>query len=132
MKLPPNRFLLETGRTIYQGVAKENGKLSEEYFQSVSICEMDPEDMKELGIRENQNVKLTTEFGSVVLRAVESLRAPHRRIIYVPYGPWSNLVVNQNTNGTGMPSLKGIPVEVEASSEKVLSLPDLLTKYYRK
>ena len=130
--MPESRFILETGRTIYQGVAKENGKLSDEYFKSVSICEMDPEDMKEMGIRENQNVKITTEFGSVVLKAIESLRAPHRRIIYVPYGPWSNLVVSPHTHGTGMPSLKGIPAEVEVSSEKVLKLPDLLMKYYRK
>lgn len=130
--MPESRFLLETGRTIYQGVAKENGKLSEEYFKSVSICEMDPEDMKEMGIRENQNVKITTEFGSVVLKAIESLRAPHQGIIYVPYGPWSNLVVSPHTHGIGMPSLKGIPVKVEVSSEKVLKLPDLLMKYYRK
>jgi formylmethanofuran dehydrogenase subunit D len=29
-----------------------------------------------------------------------------------------------------MPSLKGIPATIEASSEKILDLPELLEKYY--
>lgn len=131
-EMPEERFLLVTGRTIYQGVGKEYGKLSKEYFESVSICEMDPEDMKELDIRENQNIKVTTDFGSVVVKAVESLRAPHHKIAYIPYGPWASLVVNPRTHGTGMPSLKGIPAVIESSSEEVLELSELLEKYYGK
>jgi len=37
---------LLTGRTIEQGVGKEQGKASKEYEESVSVCYMDPEDMK--------------------------------------------------------------------------------------
>ena len=125
-------FLLVTGRTIYQGVGKEYGKLSKEYFDSVAICEIDPNDMDELGIREDVNVKITTNYGTVVVKAVESLRAPHPKILYIPYGPWANLVVDNRTNGTGMPSFKGIPAAIEVSSEKVLELPELLEKYYGK
>ena len=125
-------FLLVTGRTIYQGVGKEHGKLSNEYFESVAICEMDPRDMNDLGIRANENVKVTTGFGSVVVKAVESLRAPHPKILYIPYGPWASLIVDSRTDGTGMPSLKGIPATIEPSSEKVLELRELLEKYYGK
>ncbi|MCW3976553.1 MAG: molybdopterin dinucleotide-binding protein [Candidatus Bathyarchaeota archaeon] len=127
------KVTLLTGRTLRQGQGKEQGKLSERYWQSVTICQIDPDDMKLLGIRENENVKISTENGSVVLRAVKSVRAPHRGAIFVPYGPWASLVMNSTTHGTGMPSLKGITVEVNpAPTEVVLSLPELLKRHFRK
>ena len=127
------RVSLITGRTIDQGRAKEYSKLSKAYWESATSCEIDPEDMKYLGVSEKDTVKLTTEFGSVVVRAVESIRGPHSKIVFLPYGPWVNLVVNPRTDGTGMPSLKGVEAEIEpAPQEDVLSLQDLLKKHYTK
>jgi len=130
--MPKVKVSLLTGRTIDQGTGKEMGKLSKEYIESVVICEMDPEDMKFLGIRENNNVKVTTDFGSVVMKAVKSARAPHPKVAFIPYGPWASIIMNPKTHGTGMPSLKGIPAEIEpAPEERVLTLHDLLNQYYR-
>jgi formylmethanofuran dehydrogenase subunit D len=124
---------LLTGRTIDQGKGKEMGKLSKEYLESVVICQIDPNDMKSLGIKENTNVKVTTDFGSVVLKAVKSIRAPHPKVIFIPYGPWASLIMNPTTHGTGMPSFKGIPAEIEpAPNEKVLSLQNLLNQFLHK
>ncbi len=107
------------------------GKLSKEYLESVVICQIDPDDMKFLGIKENTNVKVTTSFGSVTLKAVKSARAPHPKIVFIPYGPWASLIMNPKTHGTGMPSLKGIPAEIEpAPDDEVLSLQDLLNQFY--
>jgi formylmethanofuran dehydrogenase subunit D len=61
--------LLLTGRTIYQGVAKEKGKFSEEYLISVAICEIDPQDMEVMNIKENRSVRVTTRFGSIIVNA---------------------------------------------------------------
>ena len=131
--MPKLEVLLLTGRTIDQGVGKERGKLSEEYQESVAICHMDPEDIKSLGIRENENVRIITNFGSVVLRLVKSPTAPHPKVVFIPYGPWASIVVDPETHGTGMPSLKGIPAEIEpAFEEKVSSVPDLLKKHYKR
>jgi len=124
---------LLTGRTVDQGCGKEHGKLSLEYWRSVAVCEMDPQDMKELGVKENENVKITTDYGSAVVRAVKSARGPHPKVVFIPYGPWASLIVNPRTHGTGMPSLKGIPAQIEpAPKEKVFSLPELLKEHYRK
>ena len=123
---------LLTGRTIDQGKGKEMGKLSKEYLESVVICQMDPNDMKSLGVKENTNVKVLTDFGSVVLKAVKSARAPHPKVVFIPYGPWASLIMNPKTHGTGMPSLKGIPAEIEpAPNEKVLSLQNLLNQFHK-
>jgi len=131
--MPRLKVSLLTGRTIRQGQGKEYGKLSERYWKSVAICEIDPEDMKYLGVKENQSIKITTDYGSVVVRAVKSLRAPHRSMVFVPYGPWASVIVNPETHGTGMPSFKGIEAIVEpAFDEQVLHLQELLRLHYRK
>jgi formylmethanofuran dehydrogenase subunit D len=130
--MPKLKVSLLTGRTIDQGKGKEMGKLSKEYLESVVICQMDPKDMKLIGIKENTHVKVTTDFGSVVLRAVKSARAPHPKVVFIPYGPWASIIMNPKTHGTGMPSMKGIPAEVEsAPKKKVLSLQDLLAQFHK-
>jgi len=131
--MPKLQVSLLTGRTIDQGKGKEMGKLSKEYLESVIICQIDPNDMKNLGIKENTNVKVTTDFGSAVLKAVKSARAPHPKVVFIPYGPWASLIMNPKTHGTGMPSLKGIPAEIEpAPNENVLSLQNLLKQQFHK
>jgi len=131
--LPKLKAILLTGRTIEQGTGKETGKFSEKYLESVSICQMDPEDIKLLGVRENANVKVTTDFGSVIVKVVKSKRVPHSGVVFVPYGPWASVLANPKTQGTGMPSLKGEIAEIEpALTEKVLSLQELLRTCFRK
>jgi len=127
------RVSLLTGRTLDQGREKERGKFSEDYTRSAAVCFIDPEDMKELRIRENASVRVTTDFGSVVVKAKKSLRGPHPGIVFIPYGAWANVLVDPKTHSTGMPSLKGIPAELEPTpQEDSLSLEDLIRKHYRK
>jgi formylmethanofuran dehydrogenase subunit D len=131
--VPKIQVSLLTGRTIDQGRGKEYGKLSDEYMSSVSICEIDPEDMNFLKVKENEVVKVTTDFGSVAVKAVKSLRGPHPSVVFIPYGPWASVLANPRTHGTGMPSLKGENAEIEcAPNERVLSLEELLKMHFRK
>ena len=124
---------LLTGRTIEQGVGKERGKLSKEYLESVAVCYIDPADLKKLGVREKSNVLVSTEHGSVVVKALRSHRAPHEGVIYIPYGPWANSVVDPQTDGIGMPSLKGIPAKVGPASDRpFLALRELLEAEFGK
>ena len=89
------RVVLLTGRTIEQGVEREFGKSSEGYAESVSICFIDSEDLHAMGIKEDSNVSISTAFGSVILRAVKSPRGPHEGVVFVPYGPWANMVFSR-------------------------------------
>ncbi|MBC7130953.1 molybdopterin dinucleotide-binding protein, partial [Candidatus Bathyarchaeota archaeon] len=116
-----------------QGVSKEHGKFSKEYMESVAICYLDPQDLKKLGIKDGTNVKVTTEFGSVVVKSIKSIRTPHPGIAFIPYGPWANAVMDPETHGLGMPSFKGIPAEVEpAPEEPILTLKELLKLQFGK
>jgi len=121
------KVYLLTGRTIEQGKAKEFGKTSNLYKDSVAVCYIDQSDMKTLGIKANTPVRVSTDFGSVVLKAEKSTRSPHPGVIYIPYGPWANQIVNPETHGTGMPSFKGVPAILEpAPGEKIKNIEELL------
>jgi formylmethanofuran dehydrogenase subunit D len=127
--MPKLNVLVLTGRTIDQGRGKEMGKLSDVYQKDVTQCQIDPEDMKALGLKRNSNVKVTTKFGSVVLRAVKSLRGPHPKMIFIAYGPWASIISDPESHGTGMPSLKGMSGTLEpAPDEKVLTMQELVNQ----
>ena len=123
-------FVLITGRTVDQGYGKEFGKFSQEYLMNVAVCEMHPEDMRKLNIRDGKNVRVTTEVGSVVVKARESRRIRKPGIIFIPYGPWANAIMKPETEGTGMPHFKGIKARVELTDEEVLDLKSLLMRNY--
>lgn len=130
---PNLKVTLITGRTIEQGVGKEKGKMSPEYEESVSVCYMDSEDLKKLKIKEKTNVSISTNYGSIIVKALKSPRTPHPGVIYIPYGPWANVIVDPKTHGIGMPSFKGVPAEVEPSPDKpVSSLTELLKREFGK
>lgn len=124
------RVTLITGRTIEQGVGKELGKGSIEYFESSAVCFLDPVDIKKLGLKTGQNVKITSQFGSVVVKAKKYQYGAMPGMIFIPCGLWANAVCGDVTYGMGMPLFKGFPVDIEPSDEPVLTLDELLKEQY--
>jgi formylmethanofuran dehydrogenase subunit D len=122
---------LLTGRTIEQGVGKEYGKCSSQYYDACSMVYMDAGDMKKLGVKNGSNVLVTAQNGSVVLKAVKYPRGATPGLIYIPYGPWANSVVSNATTSIGMPSFKGTPAEVKAAPDQpILNIRELLKKEF--
>jgi formylmethanofuran dehydrogenase subunit D len=120
---------LITGRSIQQGVAMEGGKEKQAYTDAAGIIEMDASDLRKLGIWKNTNVRVTSRYGSVVVKAVETSQGPHPGIGFIPLGPWANMLVDPNTYSTGTPTFKGVPVEVEvAMNERVPGAIELVRK----
>ena len=123
---------LISGRTIQQGVAMEGGKEKDAYRKACGIIEMDKSDLKKLGAWRNTNVRVTSKYGSVVVKAIEATQGPHPGLAYIPMGPWANAVTDPNTYSTGMPTFKGVPVEVEvAMNEPVYTSIELVQKKCR-
>jgi len=115
-----------SGRSLSQARSRERGKFSDEYSRSVAICEIDPDDMKELGALEGESVRVKTEFGEVVLRGTISRQAPHRRVVFIPYGAWASMLFGTSTHTSGMPTLKGLKATLERAPEaKVASLQEI-------
>jgi len=123
---------LISGRTIQQGVAMEGGKEKDAYRKACGIIEMDNSDLKKLGAWRNTNVRVTSKYGSVVVKAIEATQGPHPGLAYIPMGPWANAIIDPNTYSTGMPTFKGVPVEVDvAMNEPVYTSIELVQKKCR-
>jgi formylmethanofuran dehydrogenase subunit D len=123
--------ILITGRTIDQGVGKEMGKGSKEYFDSSSICIIDEADLKKLGIKSRTNVKVTSKYGSVIVKAAKNPYGSNPGLVFIPCGLWANAICGDETFGMGMPLYKGFAVEVEpAPNQVVLTLDELLKEEY--
>ena len=125
--------ILITGRTIDQGVGKEMGKGSKEYFDSSALCFIDESDMKKLGIKSRSNVKVTSKYGSVIVKAAKNPYGSNPGLVFIPCGLWANAVTGDETFGMGMPLFKGFQVEVEpAPDQVVLTLDELLKLEYER
>ncbi len=126
------RATLITGRTIEQGVGKEMGKGSQEYYDSAAVCFLNKEDLEKLGIRARTNVKVSTKYGSVIVRAQKNPYGSNPGIVFMPCGSWANVICGDETFGMGMPLFKGFPVEVEVATpdSKVLTLEELLKQQF--
>ena len=120
---------LISGRSIQQGVAIEGGKEKPAYRTAAGIIELDPSDFKKLGAWKNTNVRVTSDFGDVVVKAIETTQGPHPGLGFIPMGPWANAVIDPNTYSTGMPTFKGVPVKVDvAINEPILLGIELVQK----
>jgi formylmethanofuran dehydrogenase subunit D len=123
--------ILITGRTIDQGVGKELGKGSKEYFDSSALCFIDEADMKKLGIKSRTNVKVTSKYGSVIVKAAKNPYGSNPGLVFIPCGLWANAICGDETFGMGMPLFKGFQVEVEpAPNQTILTLNELLKEEY--
>jgi formylmethanofuran dehydrogenase subunit D len=120
---------LISGRTIQQGVAIEGGKEKANYRTAAGIIELDPTDLKKLGVWKNTNVRVTSPHGNVIVKAIETTQGPHPGVAFIPMGPWANSIVDPNTYSTGMPTFKGTPVTIEvAVNEPILLGIELVQK----
>ncbi len=126
------RATLITGRTIEQGVGKEMGKGSQEYYDSAAVIFLDKEDLTKLGVRARTNVKVSTKYGSVIVKALKNPYSSNPGIVFMPCGSWANVICGDETFGMGMPLFKGFPVEVEVATpdSKVLNLEELLMQQF--
>jgi len=110
-------MILIPGRSNKQGTSLNKGKLKEEYQEVTSTVEMNQDDMKRLGIEEGDEVRLSNEIGTTVVRCKgrkpEDLPAG---MLFIPYGPPSSQLMDADTAGTGMPMSKHMKVLVEKIS----------------
>jgi len=122
------KAVVTSGRTLKQGRGMEIGKLSSEYFEEVSVCEMDQVTFDALGIEAGDSVRVETIHGSVIVTSRLDRRA-EPGVVFIPCGPYANAITGSDTEGTGMPDYKSIEAQIfPAKGEKVLSVKELLSK----
>lgn len=127
------QLTLITGRTIDQGVGKELGKGTQEYFDTAAVCYLDPQDMRRLDVKNGGTIQVTSKFGAVTVKVKHFPRGCHVGLAFIPCGLWANAVCGDDTYSMGMPLFKGFPVTVAtAVDQPILSVNELLEEEYGK
>lgn len=112
-------FILIPGRTSKQGVGISEGKFGETYIQEITLLQVSPEDMERLGLEPGDWVRLTSADGQVdvEVKAAKAGELP-TGLLFIPYGDLSSRLMGGETHGSGMPTSKGLDVELERLDEK--------------
>lgn len=107
-------FILVPGRTSPQGVGISEGKFGEKYQAEINVVLAAPEDMQRLGLANGDHVRMTSESGEVQV-AVKAAKAGDlpSGLLFIAYGDLSSRLMGSDTQGTGMPTSKGIDVNLE-------------------
>ncbi len=121
---PEIKVKVITYRDIFQDKARIENHFGEEYRNLSAVIKLDPADLKQLNLKKGDTVILKNSFGRIVVKAEESeYETPHKGIAYMPKSPWSNMLVSDETGGTGIPKFKDISVTItSAKGEKVTEL----------
>lgn len=124
LSAPEIKVKVITYRDIFQDKAMLENRFGDEYKDLSAIIKLDHADLKQLDLKKGDTVILKNSFGRVVVKAMESgYETPHKGIAYMPKSPWSNMLVSDETGGTGVPKFKDISVTVtSAKGEKVTEL----------
>jgi formylmethanofuran dehydrogenase subunit D len=107
-------FILIPGRTSKQGCGISEGKFGENYQSEINTLQVAPGDMQRLELSDGDQVRLTSECGQidVAVKAAKGDELP-AGLLFIPYGDLSSRLMGADTHGSGMPTSKGIDVELE-------------------
>lgn len=117
------KAIMISGRTLGQGATCE-AKTSPEFFKATSFCSLSEEDYSSLDLKEGGNVRVATPFGEVVVSARTDDGLPSG-MIFIPMGPWANVLVGPNTGGCGTPQFKGVEADVASTDMLVKDVREL-------
>lgn len=111
----PETFILIPGRTSDQGCGISEGKFQEKYQREINSLQVAPGDMARLGLAEGDRVRLTTDLGQTVEVAVIPAKKDElpEGLLFIAYGDVSSRLMAGDTHGSGMPTSKGIDVQLE-------------------
>jgi formylmethanofuran dehydrogenase subunit D len=107
-------FILIPGRTSKQGVGISEGKFKEGYQSETRTLQVAPQDMQRLGLQDGDQVRLTSEWGQIEV-AVTPAKGDELPpgLLFIAYGDLSSRLMGGDTHGSGMPTSKGLDVQVE-------------------
>ncbi len=107
-------FILIPGRTAKQGCGISEGKFGDTYQSEISVLQVAADDMQRLKLSDGDRVRLRNEHGEIEV-AVASAKADElpAGMLFIPYGDLSSRLMGGDTHGSGMPTSKGLDVELE-------------------
>lgn len=110
----PEIFILIPGRTSDQGCGISEGKFQEKYQREINTLQVAPGDMERLGLADGDRVRLTSEQGQVEVCVTPAKKDElPEGLLFIAYGDISSQLMGGDTHGSGMPTSKGIDVQLD-------------------
>ncbi|MFX1275642.1 MAG: molybdopterin dinucleotide binding domain-containing protein [Promethearchaeota archaeon] len=117
------KMLLNSVRKVDNDQAKEHSLGNDSSLKdNLAIALLNTDDYNKLNLTSTSNIKITSEFGSVILKAKPEKHVPLGNL-YVPISIWINQITGTIKNEL---VFKNIEVNVEPIDEPVLEFKDLL------
>ncbi|KCZ71884.1 formylmethanofuran dehydrogenase subunit D [Candidatus Methanoperedens nitroreducens] len=126
LKNPEYEIKITTYRDIFQAEALERDRFGEEYRKLSAAIMMSKNDMKRMGFKPGDRVKLTNDNGSIVVELRESKREEPGGVAFMVNSPWSNALVSGDTGGRGIPEFKNISAMISLAKEEVTTIERLI------
>ena len=116
--MPDDTFILIPGRTSKQGCGISEGKFLESYQRETRRLQVASEDMERLGLSEGDKVRVKGEHGQIEIEVTGAKKGElPPGLLFMAYGDLSCRLMGSDTHGTGMPTSKGLDVQLEATQK---------------
>ena len=125
IKAPEYDIKIITRRDVFQASVCEEDRFGDECQELSALIVLDAAEMKRMGIQDGANVRLTSKWGSVVVRAMASPREEQKGLGFMVNGPWVNALVSDETPD-GIPAFKDIEAKITISKDGITGLQELL------
>jgi len=118
-------MIVNTVRMVDYDQAREHAFGDEKTLkEKLAIGIIHPEDFKKLNLTSSSNVKVSTKYGTIVLRNIADENTP-KGMIVIPISIWANQITGIENNEL---IFKNIESSVESTKESVLDFKDLINK----
>ena len=118
-------MIINTVRKIDHDQAKEHAYGDDKTLkENVALALINPENLKELNSKSNSNVKISSQFGSIILRVQDDENVP-KGMVYIPVSIWANQLTGIDNDQL---IFKNIKANVEPCNEPVLDFKELILK----
>lgn len=127
LKSPEYEIKLTTYRDIFQAEALEYDRFGDEYKKHSAAVVMGKDDMKKMGFKTGDRVRLTNSHGSIVVEVRESKREEPGGLAFMVNSPWSNALVSDETGGRGIPEFKNITARISLTKDEITKIESLIS-----
>ncbi len=126
LKNPEYEIKITTYRDIFQIEALERDRFGEEYRKLSACIVMSKNDLMKMGLKAGDRVRVSNNYGSVVVELKETKRDEPGGLAFMVNSPWSNALVSGDTGGNGIPEFKNISAKVSLVKDEVTTLESLI------
>jgi formylmethanofuran dehydrogenase subunit D len=126
LKNPEFEMLITTYRDIFQVEALERDRFGEDYKKLSAVINMSKNDMQKMDFKSGDHLKLSNNYGSVVVEVKESKKNEPGGVAFMVASPWSNSLISGKTDGKGIPEFKHIMAKISLSKEEITPISDLI------